>query len=339
VEIHELTKRFAVRRSWAAMLRHPRASRSVLALDRVSFAIAEGEIFGLLGRNGAGKTTLLKVLSTLIPPDAGGARIGSYDLLEEPERVRQVVSPVVPEERSLNWRLTAAENLRFYATLYGLWGPARRRRMDELLELVGLVDTGDKIVGAFSSGMRQRLLVARALLARPRVLLLDEPTRSLDPVAARGLRQFFREQVAGQQACTLLLATHNAEEALGFCDRVGVLDRGRLVAMGAPGELLARVRDARYRTWARCPDGRGFEALERRGEISGVTRIRDVGEWTLIELDVAGGERAAAAVLAFLVADGVEISRFEKVEPPLAELIQRLAEHPGGEERRSAIDA
>src|SRR5690606_10731394 len=156
----------------------------VTVVDHVSFDVNTAEFFGLLGANGAGKTTLFRMLGTQLLPDGGTAQIDGRDIVRESRAVRELLTPVVADERSLNWRLTASENLDLFATLYGIPREQRRARVRELLERVELHEAGSKMVGTFSSGMKQRLLIARALLPNPRVLLLDEPTRSLDAVSA-----------------------------------------------------------------------------------------------------------------------------------------------------------
>jgi ABC-2 type transport system ATP-binding protein len=283
----------------------------------------------LLGPNGAGKTTLFKILSTLIEPDAGSARIGGYDLRDEPDEVRAVLSPVIADERSLNWRLSATENLRFYASLYGLSGDVHRKRVGELLEVVGLEDTGRKIVGAFSSGMKQRLLLARALLGFPKVLLLDEPTRSLDPVAARRFREFLRDEIVGRQGCTVLLATHNSEEALDLCDRVGVLDKGRMITLGQPRELNRKAVGCRYRLWTPMPEHPIFRT---NGISEAVTNVmEDGGEDRLSMIDLSFSDDAdrPALFLEMLVREGVRVHRYERVQLPLADLIESLVRSNG----------
>ena len=234
----------------------------MVAVDRLSCRVERGELFGFLGPNGAGKTTVFKILSTLILPDAGTATIAGHKLVEDPEGVRTALSQVIADERSLNWRISARENLRFFATLYGLRGGAGSRKVDELLEVVELDNAGHKMAGAFSSGMKQRLLLARSLMAQPQVLLLDEPTRSLDPLAARSFRTFLRQQIVVGKGCTVLLATHNSEEALELCDRVVVLDEGQTVAIGRPKDLIQDHQEARYRLWTRTPDGEGLRRLK-----------------------------------------------------------------------------
>ncbi|HEX6964410.1 MAG TPA: ABC transporter ATP-binding protein, partial [Gemmatimonadaceae bacterium] len=231
VRVEGLTKRFRVRRRWSEMLRHPWAHEYAMAVRDLSWEVRRGEFFGLLGPNGAGKTTVFKMLMTSTTPDAGRALVHGYDVVREAGRVRALVGCVLANDRSLYWRLSAAENLRLYAALYNLHGARARDRVRELLRVVELDDTGEKMVAEFSSGMKQRLLIARALLSEPSVLLLDEPTRSLDPLSARRFRDFLRTEIAGNQGCTVLLATHSSEEAMELCDRVAVLDRGRLLAL------------------------------------------------------------------------------------------------------------
>ncbi|MDQ3555756.1 MAG: ABC transporter ATP-binding protein [Gemmatimonadota bacterium] len=326
LEIRGLSKRFPVRRGWVDTLRRPFASEYVEVVRNVSCEVGAGEFFGLLGHNGAGKTTLFKMLATLIIPDAGTARIAGYDVVRDAASIRRVLAPVIADERSLHWRLSARENLRLFATLQGLRGSAALRRADELLETVELADAGEKMVGRFSSGMKQRLLIARALLAQPRVLLLDEPTRSLDPVSARRFRSFLREEIAGRQGCTVLLATHNTEEALELCDRVGVLDHGELLAVGTAEQLAAEIGEERYRVWTRSPGHPAFGMAEIRRLCRGLAvRGRETADgWTAVDMDIPGGPQRAAEVLAFLVGDGVPVSTFERMRLSLADLIERI---------------
>ena len=333
VSVRDLTKRFAVRRTWRETLLAPRGGTHTTAVDRVSFDVHEGEIFGLLGQNGAGKTTVFKMLSTLILPDAGSAQIAGHDVARAQNQVRRALAPVIANERSLYWRLTARENIRLYAALQGLTGGAGKDEVARVLGVVGLADTGEKLVGAFSSGMRQRLLIARALLGRPRVLLLDEPTRSLDPISARDFRLFLRETVVRAEGCTVLLATHDAEEVWDLCDRVGVLERGRLLEVDATGRLRDRAGSDRYRAWVRDEHGTTARAHATAAGAA-IVRSLDASEpgWTELEFEVAGGADAAARVVAALVGGGASVARFERGAPTLADLIERVvARSPRGD--------
>ena len=198
------------------------------ALDGVSLGAAPGEILVLLGPNGSGKTTLLKLLATILLPDAGRVLVGDADIARHPQQARRAVGFAVASERSFYPRLTARENLDLFAALDDVPRPARPGRVEWTLELCGLSEAGDTLVMKFSSGMFQRLGIARALLKRPSILLLDEPTRSLDPGAATRLWQLVRDTAA--KGSTILLATHNFEEAVAVGDSVAVLRLGRLAA-------------------------------------------------------------------------------------------------------------
>jgi ABC-2 type transport system ATP-binding protein len=331
VRVDGLTKRFAVRRTWRESVLAPRGGTTATVVDRVSFDVREGEIFGLLGQNGAGKTTIFKMLTTLILPDAGRASVAGLDVVSSPGTVRRVLAPVIANERSLHWRLSARENVRLYTALQGLAGQAARNEESRVLDVVGLADAGQKLVGAFSSGMRQRLLLARALIAMPRVLLLDEPTRSLDPISARDFRQFLRDTVVRGQGCTVLLATHDADEVWELCDRVGVLERGRLLEVGETATLRDRTASERYRAWVAGAHA-DAAAVRARGVGFHVLFRGPAPEegWVELEFDIPGGPRDAARVLAALTNDGGPVARFERVAPTLADLIERIVRLSAG---------
>jgi ABC-2 type transport system ATP-binding protein len=291
----------------------------------VTLTVAPGIVFGLLGPNGAGKTTIFKILSTLVLPDDGSAIVTGLDVVRHAAAVRRAIAVVPPEERSLHWRLSARENLQLFAALHRLPAEDTGARVREALRTVGLDDAGRTLVGEFSSGMRQRLLVARALLSRPRVLLLDEPTRTLDPVSACELRHFLRTELVRERGCTIALATHNAEEAFDFCDRVAVLHRGRILATGKAAGLAASLGGERYRIVTSNPEHAGWKSLEWRGLIARVGPGVAVDDrWTAIDCAVEGGPSRAAMVLRGLVDSGIEISRFERVELSLADLVRRI---------------
>jgi ABC-2 type transport system ATP-binding protein len=327
VVAEHLTKRFAQQRSWREVARAPFAAPRALVVDDVSFSVAEGEIFGLLGQNGAGKTTIFKMLSTLLLADTGRASVAGHDVEAAPAAVRRLVAPIIANERTLYWRLSARENLRLFSTLQGLRGAAARAEEDRALAVTGLTDTGEKMVGAFSSGMRQRLLIARALLGRPRVLLLDEPTRSLDPISARDFRRFLRETVVDAEGCTVLLATHDADEVWDLCDRVGVLERGRLLAVEETALLRHRSGGDRHRLWLRSSDAEAAaRTLGLPLEPLGATVETGWDEYACV---IAGGAAGAADALGRLGAAGIAVARFERTEPSLADLIERVLSTAG----------
>ncbi|MEO8078329.1 MAG: ABC transporter ATP-binding protein [Acidobacteriota bacterium] len=332
VSVRGLSKAFASRRAVKDLFLHPFRSERVKALSDVTFNIANGEFFGLLGPNGAGKTTLFKILATLITPDTGQVSVNGFDAVREAAAVRRIMTPVIADERSLRWRLSAYENVRLFAVLYGLPPALVKSRSEEVLAVVGLQDTGRKLVGQFSSGMKQRVMIARALLPRPRILLLDEPTRGLDPLSARELRKFLREVVCGQQGCTILLATHNTEEAFDLCDRVAVMNKGRILVTGPTADLVAEYGDDRYRVFTRTPAHPAFRLAAPSGSEPTIGSV-DADGWTSVELSLPGGGESAERVLRQLVLQDVSISRFERVPLSLADLIGRVLHREGEAER------
>ncbi|MDH3284392.1 MAG: ABC transporter ATP-binding protein [Acidobacteriota bacterium] len=276
IVVRDLVKTFPRRRSAGEILRHPfHRPERIKALSGVSLTLQRGGLLALLGPNGAGKTTLLKVLCGLVLPQDGhaevlGVTVGSPAL-------PSVLGLVHGDERSFYWRLTARENLSFYARLYGLRSGERQRRVAVLLERVRLDADADRRFADFSSGMKQRLAIARALLADPPVLLMDEPTRSLDPVSAAELRGWIRDDLHVGSGKTILIATHNLREAETLCDTIAVLARGRMRALATPAELRRKGVGGvvyRLRLRGRPPEQfRVAEVLERRDGGDGTTSI------------------------------------------------------------------
>jgi lipooligosaccharide transport system ATP-binding protein len=201
----------------------------------VDLAIARGECFALLGPNGAGKTTTIRMLYGFTPRTAGTLRIGGLDVAEQPRRLRALLG-ILPQEDNLDTDLTPAENLRTYARYFDIPAPEARRRAEDLLAFVGLRDRANHRLDELSGGMKRRLLVARALINRPRVLILDEPTTGLDPQARHLIWRRLRELKGA--GTTLVLTTHYMEEARELCDRVAIMDRGRILRVGPPQPLV-----------------------------------------------------------------------------------------------------
>lgn len=209
-----------------------------LALDHLSFSVRPAEIFGLLGPNGSGKTTLFRILSTLMVPTGGSARIGGFDVAREPNRVRQQTG-IVFQARSLDVKLTVAENLMHAGHLYGLSGKALRARIADVLARVALTDRAKDYVETLSGGQQRRVELAKGLIHSPSVLLLDEPSTGLDPGARRDLWQYLK-MLRDQDGVTVLVTTHLMEEA-EHCDRLAILSEGKLVAFGSPAELKSQI--------------------------------------------------------------------------------------------------
>jgi ABC-2 type transport system ATP-binding protein len=217
--------------------------RSLTAVHDLSFSVGDGEIFGLLGPNGAGKTTSVRMLAGLIAPSDGGARINGLTLGQDSQRIRAMTG-ILTEAPGLHDKLTARANLGYYGRLYGLRGADLRRAVDRYLGVVGLADAGDRRVGGFSKGMRQKVAIARALLHEPDVIYLDEPTSGLDPSAAKMVRDFVATlRDAGR---SIVVCTHNLDEAERLCDRIGIM-RGTLLRVDTPARLRRQNGSASVR--------------------------------------------------------------------------------------------
>ncbi len=208
--------------------------KKMRAVDGASFEVGRGELFGLLGPNGAGKTTLVRCIATLLIPDGGTIEVFGRDVFRESLFCRQRIGLLTSGERTLYWKLSARDNLRFFASLYGLSGKARDRRIDFLIELLGLKEVERDRVERYSSGMKQKLSLGRAMLHDPDLLLLDEPTIGLDPQFARFMRKFIKEELNERLGKTVLLTTHYMDEADELCRRIAFINRGRIVDVKTP---------------------------------------------------------------------------------------------------------
>jgi ABC-2 type transport system ATP-binding protein len=334
-----LCKQFLRRRSLFSLARHPfgRSDR-VTALDGVCLEVHRGEVFGLLGPNGAGKTTLLKVLCCLVVPDSGRGVVNGSEIASDELAVKQSVGYVTSDERSFYWRLTGTQNLTFFARLFRVPAAEIPSRVRHLLDRVELTDKADEPFSSYSSGMKQRLSIARALLHDPPVLFLDEPTRSLDPVTARHIRRFVSDQLAGHDGKTVLLATHNLHEAADLCHRMAILSAARVHRVGRLDEFRALFAAGHvYRL-----------VVDRPVDLSGVARVlpdpgdgaaapdtggapacrtapsTDTGAVSLLIEPQDGGDGALSALVARLAETRVRVYELRRQETPLEEIFDRL---------------
>ncbi len=225
------------KKRWQFWKKEPRAMFT--AVNGVDIQIQRGEIFGLLGPNGAGKSTTIRMLCTLLEPTSGTAHVNGYDIVKQANEVRRSLGTVLAGERSIYWKLTGRENLEYFAALHHIPAAAAKKRVDELIERMELKDRANELVEKYSTGMRQRVAIAKALLARPPILLLDEPTLGLDPQAARNLRELIAQ--LKQEGHTILLTTHYMEEADQLSDRIGIIDAGKVIALDTPEGLKRRI--------------------------------------------------------------------------------------------------
>jgi ABC-2 type transport system ATP-binding protein len=299
-----------------------RRSVEIEAVRGVSFQIGEGELFGLLGPNGAGKTTTIKMLITLLIPTSGTARVLGLDVVRDAREVRKRIGYVFGGERGLYERLSAYDNLRYFAELYGVPPREQRPRIAELLELVGLAGREKERVEGYSRGMRQRLHIARGLLHDPPVVFLDEPTIGVDPVGARELRATIASLT--ETGKTVLLTTHYMFEADSLCDRIAVINRGQIVAEGTPRDLKSIVAD---RTVVEIETfGIAEATVERLRQAAGVTSIsveeRDQAQ--VLHVQSAKGLELTQTMLAML--DGTTVGRVAAREPTLEDAYVALVD-------------
>ena len=307
IETHQLTKHFRKVHSYRDLLLYPWRRADHLAVDGVSLQIARGELFGILGQNGAGKTTLIKMLCTALLPSSGSASVAGLDVVRDARRVRASIGLVSGEERSFYWRLSGRQNLEFFAALYHVSSAVARERIGALLHGVGLEDAADRPFRTYSTGMRQKLAIARGLLNAPQVLFMDEPTRSLDPISAQSVRRFVADYILGELGSTVILATHSMAEAEELCDRVALIRAGRVVAEGSVDQLRQALhyglrRELRLRHMPpELPD-----ALQR---LPGIVSLDVAREDGLHVLDLAMSDEGAvlAAVLREAIESGAEV--------------------------------
>jgi len=294
-----------------------------VAVDHIDINIEEGELFGLLGPNGAGKTTTIKLLCTLLLPDDGTAIVNGYDVVKQAQEVRKCIGVVTGGERGLYWRLTGRENLWFFSQLYNIPDREAKERIDELLKLVELEKRADDPVEKYSRGMKQRLHVIRGLVNDPPILLLDEPTLGLDPGAARVIRDFIKEKLQREQRKTILHTTHYMEEADQLCDRVAIIDHGKIIALDTPDNLkkslqqtgIVELKVSNFQQ----EDGRELE--EMSGVEKAVVLFSDpvVGEAT-IKIHTEEAEEVIPTATEFLMRHGARIIALEQTKPTLEDV-------------------
>lgn len=297
--------------------------RELVALEDVNIEVQPGELFGLLGPNGAGKTTLIKILTTLLAPSTGQAWVDGLDVEDEPANIRSRINMVSGGETSGYGLLTVRENLWMFSQFYGLESGESNRRIKELLEVVGMADRLNTKSSDLSTGLRQKMNIVRGFLTDPQVLFLDEPTLGLDVGAARDVRQFIRQWVDLDPTRTLLLTTHYMVEADELCDRVAIINDGRVLACDTPTNLKHGLqRDAIFRLEVSPLNGTSAKSLEA---LPGVKQMihserddRAVLEFILSEEQVLGG------VINTLSEDDVQILNFQKREPTLEDVFVDL---------------
>lgn len=296
---------------------HLEIKSPVEALRGVSFEIGGGEIFGLIGRNGAGKTTLTKIIATLIQPSSGTVSVKNFDSVRDEVKVRSLVGLATAEERSFYWRLTAEQNLLFFARLYGMKDAAARQRIGELFEQLNFAELARRRFSELSTGNKQRLAIARAILPRPPILLLDEPTRSLDPLAAADMR----ELILSFKDVSILLTSHNLSEVEELCNRVAIISKGEIRAIDTPTNLRRQTKQTQQVKISLT----GISANLVRGKISSKLRnytVEDSAEIVSVNFEREPDDGLLGETISLLAEIGAKVTDVETENPTLLDVLE-----------------
>jgi ABC-2 type transport system ATP-binding protein len=335
IRITNLVKRYGKRgsvtssadfRSYLSMIRG-KANGTTTALDDVNLMIREGEVFGLLGPNGAGKTTLIKILSGLITPDAGEVLVYGIDVAKKPRAVLRKLQTVLSQSTGFELRLSGRRNLELYAALYGIPKDEAKKRIGSILEFTGLAGRADDPFQKYSTGMARKLLVSRALLSDASLLVFDEPTSSLDPGAAMEFREFIRHDLVEKGGKTVFLATHNLHEAQMICDRIALIDGGKIIAVGTPSQVRAMVGEGVKLTFVLGNAEGSLRSDMHAGlqEVSGLLDLRTEVSGDDLILSISGRrEIDYNGIFELLVGTNLKVKSVEANEPSLEEAFLSL---------------
>ena len=325
IETCNLTKKFPVIKRYRDLLVHPFRKKEITALYNVNLRVEKGELFGLLGPNGAGKTTLIKTLCTLILPTSGEVFVNGLEVSKNGKSIRKTIGYVIGDERSFYWRLSGKQNLRFFATLNNIPKGAAAERIESLLNFMELTGDGDRLFKDYSTGMRQKLAIARGLLTDPEIIFLDEPTNGLDPVTAQNLKSLLKDRLVKEEGKTVICATHNLQDVEELCDRIAIIHKGVIRFSGTVEEVKAQFDQTRI--YVVQLKGHEEEWLRKVTNLPLVKKViskssfRDI---MTIEIEITGGSRNITGVVRDIIGQGGELLSLHEKESSLKELFSRI---------------
>ncbi len=306
---------------------HPFRKKDITALNNVNIQIKKNELFGLLGPNGAGKTTLIKILCTLVLPTSGRALVNGLDVEKDGKKIRKIIGYVIGDERSFYWRLTGRQNLRFFAKLNNISHKEADQKIKNLLEFMELTHDADRMFKDYSTGMRQKLAIARGLLTNPEIIFMDEPTSGLDPITAQKLIRFIREKLVEEEGKTVIFATHNLHEAEILCDQIAIINGGKVKIAGTVKEIKKMFHsEKRYVIKLKSAKNGLVSKIQNIAIANKVTTIPDdiISDKIQIEFETLSDNGNIFQTVKELVDMGGEINSFYEKEISLGELFSKV---------------
>lgn len=325
IEVNDLRKEFQVKKKNEHFWKRKNKEKEIfVAVDNINFDVKKGEIFGFLGPNGAGKTTTIKMISTLLRPTSGTILVNGENVVENPIKALTNIGTVLAGERSTYWKLTGRENLEYFAAMHGITGKKAKEKTDYLLKRLELDKRADETVEKYSTGMKQRVALAKALIAEPNILILDEPTSGLDPQSARNLREIILE--IKEEGRTIFLTTHYMEEADQLSDRIGIIDHGKIIALDTPQNLKnnlnkTNIINLELNNWTKDV----LEEIKTIPAIENVTsKFNENTQNFEVKVHVSNGSETVSNLITSTISSGIKIINFRVEEPTLEDVFINL---------------
>jgi len=326
IETVNLSKKYPVLKGYRDIFLRPFRKKETLALHDVTIHINEGEIFGLLGPNGAGKTTLIKILCTLVLPSAGSAFVKGLDVTRDEKSIRKLIGYVISEERSFYWRLSGRQNLKFFAKLNNIPNREADQRIERLLDFLALADDAGRMFKDYSTGMRQKLAIARGLLTDPAIIFMDEPTNGLDPVSAHNLKLLVKEKLVGEKKKTVIFATHNLRDAEELCSRIAIIQNGEVKIEGTLEDIKSKFNGSkRYVMKLRSVENGVLGKIHNMALVKKIMPISNGSSGSVkVEIEIGHNNGGIHRLVKEIVDMGGELFSFYEIEPGLEELFSEI---------------